>query len=166
MAQVKQHDKRSGITYVYESTSYWDPVKKRPWSHRRLVGRWDPDTQSVVPTDGRNRRAMDRRRQREEQDASTAHRRGRRPSAVSRRVFSGANLLLDGIAQASGVSRGLEAIFGRDWRRILTIAQFLVMEPDACLSRLEHWMARHATPFDGPLPSQRVSELFASISED
>ena len=146
MAQVKQHDKRSGITYVYESTSYWDPVKKRPWSHRRLVGRWDPDTQSVVPTDGRNRRAMDRRQQREEQDASAAHRRGRRPSA--------------------GVSRGLEAIFGRDWRRILTIAQFLVMEPDACLSRLEHWMARHATPFDGPLPSQRVSELFASISED
>ena len=25
MAIIKQHDKRSGITYVYESRSYWDP---------------------------------------------------------------------------------------------------------------------------------------------
>lgn len=28
MAIIKQHDKRSGITYVYESHSFWDPDKK------------------------------------------------------------------------------------------------------------------------------------------
>lgn len=28
MAIIKQHDKRSGITYAYESHSYWDPEKK------------------------------------------------------------------------------------------------------------------------------------------
>ena len=30
MATIKQRDKRSGITYVYESTSYWDREKKQP----------------------------------------------------------------------------------------------------------------------------------------
>ncbi len=29
MATVKQLDKRSGVTYVYESVSYWDKEKKK-----------------------------------------------------------------------------------------------------------------------------------------
>ena len=35
MAIIKQLDKRSGITYVYESTSYWDKEKQQPrlWRH-------------------------------------------------------------------------------------------------------------------------------------
>ena len=36
MAIVKQLDKRSGITYVYESTSYWDKEKQQPRSKRKL----------------------------------------------------------------------------------------------------------------------------------
>ena len=30
MAIIKQHDKRSGITYAYESHSYWDSEKDDP----------------------------------------------------------------------------------------------------------------------------------------
>ena len=44
MAMIKQLDKRSGITYVYESTSYWDRDKKQPRSKRTLIGRLDPDS--------------------------------------------------------------------------------------------------------------------------
>jgi len=29
---------KNGITYVYESTSYWDSEKKQPCSKRRLIG--------------------------------------------------------------------------------------------------------------------------------
>ena len=36
MAIVKQLDKRSGITYVYESTSYWDKEKQQPRSKRKV----------------------------------------------------------------------------------------------------------------------------------
>lgn len=50
MAIVRQHDKRSGITYVYESTSYWDKEKQQSRSHRKLIGRLDPETGKVVPT--------------------------------------------------------------------------------------------------------------------
>jgi hypothetical protein len=56
MAIIKQYDKRSGITYVYESTSYWDPEKKMSRAKRKLIGRWDPEKEEVTPTDGRNRR--------------------------------------------------------------------------------------------------------------
>lgn len=56
MAMVKQLDKRSGITYVYESVSYWDKEKKQGRSKRTLVGRLDPVSGEIVPTDGRGKR--------------------------------------------------------------------------------------------------------------
>ncbi len=56
MAIIKQHDKRSGITYAYESHSYWDPEKKMTRAKRKLIGRIDPETGDIVPTDGRNRK--------------------------------------------------------------------------------------------------------------
>lgn len=56
MAIIHQKDKRSGITYVYESISYWDKEKKQSRSKRRLVGRLDEKTGEVVPTDGRCRK--------------------------------------------------------------------------------------------------------------
>ncbi len=57
MAIIKQYDKRSGITYAYESHSYWDPEKKMARAKRKLIGRVDPETGDIVPTDGRNRKA-------------------------------------------------------------------------------------------------------------
>ena len=59
MAIIKQFDKRSGITYVYESHSYWDKEKKTSRAKRTLIGRLDPQTGEVVPTDGRNRKAKE-----------------------------------------------------------------------------------------------------------
>ena len=56
MAIIKQHDKRSGITYVYESKSYRDPEKKMSRAKRKLIGRLDPETGEIIPTDGRNRK--------------------------------------------------------------------------------------------------------------
>jgi len=38
-AIVYQLDKRSGITYAYESVSYWDKEKKQSRSKRTLIGR-------------------------------------------------------------------------------------------------------------------------------
>lgn len=59
MAIIKQFDKRSGITYAYESHSYWNPEKKMTRAKRKLIGRIDPDTGEIIPTDGRNRRSQE-----------------------------------------------------------------------------------------------------------
>lgn len=55
MAIIKQFDKRSGITYVYDSKSYYDKEKKCSRAKRTLIGKIDPDTGEIIPTDGRNK---------------------------------------------------------------------------------------------------------------
>ena len=59
MGIIKQLDKRTGITYVYESKAYWDKEKKQSRAKRTLIGRIDPETGEMVPTDGRHRKAAD-----------------------------------------------------------------------------------------------------------
>ncbi len=57
MAIIKQYDKRSGITYVYDSKSYYDKEKKSSRAKRTLIGKIDPNTGEIIPTDGRNKGA-------------------------------------------------------------------------------------------------------------
>jgi hypothetical protein len=57
VAIIHQYDKRSGLTYAYESHSYWDKEKKMTRAKRKLIGRVDPETGEIVPTDGRGRKS-------------------------------------------------------------------------------------------------------------
>ena len=47
---VYRKDPKSGVVYVYKSFSYWDKELKQGRSHRKLIGKLDPDTQQIVPT--------------------------------------------------------------------------------------------------------------------
>ena len=60
MAIVKHMDKRTGVTYVYESESYWDKEKKQPRSKRTLIGKLDEATGEIIPTgkSGRKKTAV------------------------------------------------------------------------------------------------------------
>ena len=53
MGIIYQHDKRSGITYAYDSHSYWDKEKKMSRAKRTLIGRVNIETGEITPTDGR-----------------------------------------------------------------------------------------------------------------
>lgn len=53
MSIVYNKDKRSGITYAYESKSYWDKEKKQSRSKRTLIGRVNSETGEITKTDGR-----------------------------------------------------------------------------------------------------------------
>ncbi len=55
MATIYQTNKKTGITYVVESQSYWDKEKQQPRSHRTIIGKIDPDTGEIVPTKKYNR---------------------------------------------------------------------------------------------------------------
>jgi len=55
MSLVKSKNKKSGITYVYESESYWDKEKKQPRNNRKLIGKIDDLTGKIVATRGRGR---------------------------------------------------------------------------------------------------------------
>lgn len=56
MAITYNKDKRSGLTYAYETTYVWDKEKKQSRSKRTLIGRVDEKTGKIVPTDGRGKK--------------------------------------------------------------------------------------------------------------
>ena len=53
---IKKFNKQTGVTYVYESESYWDKEKKQPRSRRKLIGKIDEKTGEIVQTGGRGSR--------------------------------------------------------------------------------------------------------------
>lgn len=53
---VKSKNKKTGVTYVYESKSYWDKEKQQPRAHRRLIGKLDEKTGDIIPTGKIDRR--------------------------------------------------------------------------------------------------------------
>ncbi|UUM12129.1 hypothetical protein NQU17_00775 [Clostridiaceae bacterium HFYG-1003] len=84
MAIVNQFDKRSGITYVYESVSHWDKEKQQPRSKRSLIGKRDPVTGEIIPTDGRGKK------RRNPEAGTTEVNPGPVPFTVADRKFYGA----------------------------------------------------------------------------
>jgi hypothetical protein len=62
MSIINQYDKRTGITYVYESKSYWDKEKQQPRSKRTLIGKLDDETGEIVPTDGRGKKRTEKKK--------------------------------------------------------------------------------------------------------
>lgn len=54
MSIVKWTNKNTGVTYVYESVSYWDKEKQQPRNKRKLIGKIDPNTGDIVPTKPRS----------------------------------------------------------------------------------------------------------------
>ena len=159
MAMVKQLDKRSGITYVYESVSYWDKEKKQPRSKRTLIGRLDPATGEIVPTDGRGKH-------RARKEADPLVRKGPIPVAKTDRLFFGATYLLDQIGDVTGLTADLKTCFPNTYKQIQSIAYYLVLEDQNPLFRFKKWAAIHRHPYGRDIPSQRSTEIFQSVTEE
>ena len=56
---IYKTDKKTGNIFAYRSTSYRDPVTKRPRSKQEYLGRVDPVTKEILPkgTDGKRNRS-------------------------------------------------------------------------------------------------------------
>ena len=156
-AIVYQKDKRSGITYAYESVSYWDKEKQQSRSKRTLIGRVDSKTGEIVPTDGRGRK---------KKELPAVAKRGPVPISWTSRSFYGATYLLDAIGEKLGINEDLKQCFPSNYRQILSIAYYLILEDKNPLYRFEKWSSLHKHPYGKNITSQRSSEIFASITEE
>lgn len=161
MSIINHLDKRSGITYVYESTAYWDKEKQQARSHRKLIGRLDPATGKVVETDGRGKR-----RGQPKTNNPVGTKRGLIPAIHTERLFFGATYLFDKIGDEIGVTADLKLCFPNNYKQILSIAYYLILEDKNPLARFTKWAKLHKHPFGENIPSQRSSELFQSITEE
>ena len=148
MAIVRQNDKRSGITYVYESTSYGDKEKQQSRSHRKLIGRLDPETGKVVPTKG-----WGKRRGQSKDKASAPRKRGPVPSIHTKRLFYGATYRFDQIGEATGVAADLKTCFPDSYRQIQSIVYYLILENRNLLFRFAGWAKLHKHPYGENIPS-------------
>lgn len=160
MSIVHQLDKRSGITYVYESTSYWDHEKQQARSHRKLIGRLDISTGEVVPTDGRGKRRG------QAKQVTKPVKPGPVPAIHTQRLFYGATYLLDEIGRITGVADDLKTCFPGTYKQMLSVVYYLILESSNPLSRFRKWGLIHKHPYNDDIPSQRSTELFQSVTEE
>ena len=157
MAIVYQKDKRSGITYAYESKSWWDKEKQQSRSKRKLIGRVDELSGEIMPTDGRRRK---------KQENGSSKKRGNVPGTTFKRCFYGATYLLDAIGEKTGITKDLKKCFPNYYQKILSVIYYLIIEENNSLTRFEKWHHLHKHPYDQNLSSQRSSELFGAITEE
>lgn len=155
-AIVFQTNKKTGITYAYESKSYWDKEKQQSRATRKCIGKVDPETGKIVPT---------RKKKKKENPSEQSKKRG--PAAITQtnRQFYGATYLFDQIGKQLGITADLKRCFPETYRQIQSIAYYLILEDNNPLSRFQKWSALHKHPHGQHIPSQRSSELFASITE-
>lgn len=151
MAIVLQKDKRSGITYAYESTSYWVKEIKQSRCRRKLIGRVDESSGEIIPTDGRNRKAS----------TSKVANKAKPP----KRTLYGATYLFDCIGKNLGITPILKTVFPDSYKQILSLAYFLVMEHRSPLFRFKKWANDHHHPYGRNIPSMKIEALFSSIQE-
>lgn len=154
-AIVYQTDKRSGITYAYESVSHWDKEKQQSRAKRTLIGRVDAKTGEIIPT-----------RKKARQETTNKPKRGPVPFTDVSRDFFGATYLFDSIGEKTGITDDLKKCFPDIYKQILSIAYYLILEDKNPLSRFPRWASLHKHPCGKDISSQRSSELFASIREE
>ena len=173
MAILKRLDKRTNIVYVYESSSYWDKKKKQPRSKRVLIGKIDPKTGEMIPTDGRckhlstegKKQAQEKEAQDKAKQQAAREKEDKKLITNARRYFYGATYLLDAIAEKTGLTSDLKRCFPETYRQLLSLAYYLILEDSAALSRFSRWAVTHEHPYGSDIPSQRSSEILRSVTE-
>ena len=118
----------NGKTYVYENTTYWDKETKTCKHKRVSVGHLDPDTGAIVA----NRKKGDAAKNKVKLQENKEH-------CIVTNI--GVSLLLDKMADETGLKPLLQNVFADDWQQILTSAYYLVSEGGA-LCHLKY----HSTP--------------------
>ncbi|WP_281884531.1 IS1634 family transposase [Paenibacillus sp. YYML68] len=155
MALVYLKNKTNGITYVYESENYWDKDKQQSRSRRTCIGKLDPQTGAFIPSKRLNKPIKPSS---SKADSTSV--------TESKRHYAGATFLLDAIGNKLGITADLKKCFPEQYDQMLSVAYYLILEDHNPLIRFPKWASTHKHPYGKDIPSQRSSELFASITEE
>jgi transposase len=150
MASTTIHTKPDGKRYLYSVESYWDKDKKQPRNRQVCLGRVDDASGEVIPS---------------ERKARNAKRAAHAPDVTATAKVIGPSLLLDKVAEETGLRAALQKSMSEVWSFVMSLAYFLAHKGSA-LSRSEAWSAGCAHPYGAPISSQRISDLLQLIDED
>ena len=152
----KGTQKINGVEYVYEYDSTWNTDKRYGTHKRNYIGKMVDGI--FIPNK--------KYKLEQELEAEKKKSPGSVPVIECKHSFYGATYLFDAIGEKLGVTADLKKCFPDSHEQIISIAYYLIMEDRNPLSRFPKWSATHTHPFCDNIPSQRSSELFASIHED
>ena len=146
--RIKQVNKKTNVTYVYESVSYWDKEKKQARNKKVCVGKLDP-AGVFIPS----------ARLKPEQAAV------RDPVVTASAEVVGPHIILDTFTERLGLRELLKSSFPQHYQQILMMSYYLV-STGGPLSHCETWCKSHAPSISASLSSQRISEMLHAISID
>ncbi len=112
----------NGTEYVYDYISVWDPQKQRSEQKRNYIGKMVCG--AFVPN-------KQHRLKQELESAKIEAKPGPVAATECSRIFSGAAYLLDSIGEITGVTEDLKICFPEDYKAILSLVYYLVMETDS-----------------------------------
>ncbi len=144
------HNKKTGVTYVYSVTSYWDKEKKAPRNRQVCIGKLDKTTGEVIPT-ARKHKVIER--------AAVL------PGVTASVRIAGPFMLLEKLSEETGLAALVRRCFPEQHEMMMSLVHFIVHK-GLPLSRSESWSTGHLHPMGGVIVSQRISELLAKITED
>ena len=147
--QVRQLNKKTGVTYVYEAVSVWDKDLKQARNKQVCVGKIDPVTGAFVPS----------KRLDPYQSAI------RDPAVTASAQVVGPTFVLDAIAERIGLRSIMKSVFPESYREFMAMACYLACQGGA-LSLCSSWAKSHMPDLAASLGSQRISELLATVSTD
>jgi transposase len=153
--RVNHLNKKTGVTYVYESVSSWDKDKQQARSKQICIGKIDPVSGEVISS---------RRLQAKPLPASVATTQEAKPLTATAAVV-GPSLILDVLSKRLGIAKILKSVFPEFHAQILTMAYYLAAHGGP-LSQCVSWTKTHEHPSGKPLESQRISEILGNISTD
>jgi hypothetical protein len=143
-SRVKYTNKKTGITYVYESVSYWDKELKQPRNKRVCIGKIDPQTgelvtsKKIIPTPG-------------ESSAITA-----------RAKVVGPTNVLNLFDKQLKITKLLKRCCPSHYEKIKAMAYYLVIKGGA-LCHCETWCNSYFPELAGELSSQRIADILPEI---
>jgi hypothetical protein len=158
MNKIKELKRRvqriKGVDYVYEDTPYWDKAKKQNRHKRDYIGKLGVDGEFIP-----NKKYLFRQKKSEAVSAV--------PISVvpANRSYYGAVYLLDQISEKIGLRADLKACFPNNYKALLSLAYYLVLESDSPMYRFYRWSYDHIHPYSGTLSSQRISEIEREIDD-
>lgn len=147
--RIKHFNKNTGVTYVYESVSYWDKEKQQARNKKVCIGKLDPLSGELISS----------KRLAPEQAAV------RDPAVTASAEVVGPMIILDAITDRLGLRSLLKSCFPKNHHQILTVAYYLTAQGGP-LSHCGTWCKSHAPLLEESLSSQRISELLAAITID
>ncbi len=145
--QLYKVNKNTGITYVYESTSYWDKEKRQSRNKQTCIGKLDPISKEFIPS----------KRLKPEQALA------RDPAVTASASIVGPSMILDSITMKLGLEKLLKACFPNNYQQIQMMAYYLVAHGGP-LSHCEAWSKSHAPNLSASLASQRITEILCGIT--